>query len=77
MIAWIMTVVLAALVARIVYLEKKGSRRNVEALAKTNAQIASIMKNATVQYRTKYGRDPAELHTTLQFKVQPTKTASR
>jgi len=77
MVAWIMTIVLAAVVARIVYLEKQCNERSRRALAKADEQIALLMKSATVKYRVRYGQEPVELKTHLQFKAPTHKTAAR
>lgn len=58
MISWIITIVLALLIVRIVWVEVKCGRKFKGALATTNAQIESIKQSATANYRAKFGRDP-------------------
>lgn len=58
MIVWLSTIVLAAVVVHIVWLEVICGRRSKVALAATNEQIDSIMRSATARYQVKYGRDP-------------------
>ncbi len=58
MISWIVTGVLALVIARVVWIEVKCGRRFKGALATTNAQIDAIKQSATANYRAKFGRDP-------------------
>jgi hypothetical protein len=59
-ISWIITGVLALLVARIIWVEVKCGRKFKGALATTNAQIEEIKQSATANYRAKFGRDPTD-----------------
>lgn len=58
MTVWIVTAVLALIVARIVWLEVVCGRKSKEFLARTNEEIATITENAKRSYRAKFGRDP-------------------
>ncbi len=60
MISWLATIVLALVVARIIWVERKCGRRFKDTLATTNEQIESIKRSATDHYRSKFGRDPTE-----------------
>ena len=64
MISWLVTVLLAAVVARIVWIEVKFGRKSNIALASTNEQIEAIKLNVTESYRSKFGKDP-----TAQFPI--------
>lgn len=58
MISWIITGILALVIARVIWVEVKCGRRFKGALATTNAQIEAIKQSATANYRAKFGRDP-------------------
>ena len=58
MTSWFVTVALALIVARIIWVEVKCGRKTKSALATTNAQIESIKRSATEKYRAKFGKDP-------------------
>jgi hypothetical protein len=58
MTSWIITAVLALAIAWIIYTEMKCGRRSKSMLAKTNEDINTLRRNATVAYRARYGRDP-------------------
>jgi hypothetical protein len=57
---WVITAALALFVVRIVYLEVHCGRRSREFLDRTNAQIDTFKREATVRYREKFGRDPTD-----------------
>lgn len=73
MISWFATIVLALVVARIVWVEVKCGRKTKTALASTNEQIERIKHNATVRYRAKYGRDPTEQFPVVDLPTTATK----
>jgi hypothetical protein len=60
MTSWIITVVLAAVVSWIIFVEIKCGRRNKKSLAKVNEEIDALGRNATRAYRTKFGRNPTK-----------------
>lgn len=67
MISWVVTVVLALVVARIIWIEVKCGRKFKGALVSTNEQIESIKQNVTATYRAKYGRDPTGTYETVDM----------
>lgn len=67
MISWVVTLALAVVVARIVWVEVKCGRKFKDSLATTNEQIESIKRNATETYRAKFGRDPTGTYPTIDM----------
>jgi hypothetical protein len=58
MTPWIITGLLAVIVAWIIYTEMKCGRKSKAFLAQANKEIDTLQRNATVAYRAKFGRDP-------------------
>lgn len=58
MISWLVTISLAIVVVRIVWIEVKCGRKTKTALASTNEQIEAIKQSAVQTYRAKFGKDP-------------------
>lgn len=71
MISWLVTVGLALLVARIVWLSVKCENNFRRVITETNAQIESIRQNATRGYRERYGREPSEAVRNVALNVIP------
>lgn len=72
MISWVITGILALVVARIVWIEVKCGRKFKGTLVSTNEQIESIKQHVTETYRAKYGREPTGPYETVDI----SKTAS-
>ncbi len=67
MIGWIATIVLALIIARIMWVERKCGRKTKDALVSTNEQIEDIKRSVTARYREKFGRDPTGTFTTVEM----------
>lgn len=58
MTSWIITGLLAVVIAWIIYTEVRCGRRSKAFLAKANEEINALGRSATIAYRAKFGRDP-------------------
>jgi len=58
MTPWLITAVLAVVIAWIVFTEVKCGRRSENFFIKTNAEIDALRRSAMIAYRAKFGRDP-------------------
>lgn len=58
MTPWLITIILAVVIAWIVYTEVKCGRRSKAFLAQANKEINALGRSATIAYRAKFGRDP-------------------
>jgi hypothetical protein len=58
MTSWLITALLAVIIAWIIYTEVRCGRRSKAFLAKANEEINALGRSATIAYRAKYGRDP-------------------
>lgn len=64
MFSWIITLVLAAIVAYIVFVERRCGRRHDNFLETITPEIDALNNSVLRKYRAKYGKDP-----TLQFPI--------
>lgn len=62
MTTWIITGLLVAIIARVVYAEIRHGRRTKNFLEHISPEIEALNDSVTRKYRAKYGKDP-----TLQF----------
>jgi hypothetical protein len=67
MISWVITGILALMVARIVWIEVRHGRKVKSDLTSTNEQIESIKRNVTETYRAKFGKDPTGTFPTVDM----------
>lgn len=58
MTSWIITIVLALLISRIVVIEIRCGRKSKAFMTQANAEIATLQRSAVMAYKQKFGREP-------------------